>query len=326
MNITRENFNQYAEIATDLAAKGLFAESTDITLKLFEAWDNWSDEETDDSNEILIAQVVRTLTCSQWRCADNPESYAVLAEILKSNKYWSDDLIESNWNYTGAWIMSEKALAYHMLAQNWAQGQLCGIYQDYARMYMESAINLFEEIAKEENDQEAAELCVECKIDLVMIQLCISNKLARQTAISLFGESLDEVQKERLMAIYEEATDVLFNDFFNKAGIGVVMQSEIEDDMVKEEVINHLLEQYAETGNDDRDWWRFTHKNTPEERKKIRFVEKIEDASNNNFDEIPWVFTLDRYPFDIEFADGEKPTDASVYEIDTENTALYHRI
>lgn len=326
MNITKENFNQYVEIATNLAAEGLFSEATDIAVELFYKWDDWTTDETVDSDEISIAQAIRTLTYAQWRVIDHSEDYALLAEILNRNKYWSDDFIETNMNYTGAWIMREKAQAYNMLARNWANGQLYDVYMNYAQSYMESAIQTFGKIAEEEKDKDVAELCAECKIDLVMIRLGISNKLARQTAISLFRETLDEQQKERLMTIYEQATDVLFNDYFNKAAIAVVQHSDIQNDAVIQDITEYLLEQYAESGNEDLYWWLFTHKNTPEERKKIRFVERIEDAADNDFEEIPWVFTLDRYPWDIEFAEGEEPTQNSVYEIDSENTDLYHKI
>ena len=152
-----------------------------------------------------------------------------------------------------------------------------------------------------------------------MIRIGVSNKLTRMTTIPLFGEKLTDEQKERLMAIYQKSTDLLFNDFFAKKGIAVVQHSEAVDDNVKEDVINYLLETYSETGNEDPYWWAFTHKNSPDERKKIRLVENIEDAADNDFEEIPWVFTLDRYPFDIEFDDYEAPV-AGVYELGAKNT------
>lgn len=328
MDITKENFNQYVAIATDLASEGLYKEATDITCNAFDAWDSWATEENEETlTGVQVDQAVRVLTYSQWREIERSENCALLAEILNHNKYWSDEFIEANLNFTGAWILREKALAYHMLAHKWAytQGQLYDIYMDYAQSYIQHAIDVFAEIANKENDTEAAEICTECKIDLAMIRRGISNKLARNTAISLFGEKMTDEQKERLMKIYQKSTDVLFDDFFAKKGIAVVQQSEAEDDNVTEDVLNYLLEAYSESGNDDPDWWMFTHKNTPDERKKIRFVENIEDAADNDFEDIPWVFTLDCYPFDIEFDEGEEP-EAGVYEIDPQSTDKYHKV
>ena len=329
MNITKKNFNQYVAIATDLALEGLYQEATNISGAAFEAWDSWTEEaeENDETltDDVQAAQALRILTYSEWRDAEVSEKYALLAEILNHNKYWSDGFIDTNLNYTGAWILREKALAYHMLARKWATGQLYDIYMDYAQSYMQHAIDAFGEVAKAENDVDVAEICTECKIDLAMIRRGISNKLARNTAILLFGEKMTDEQKERLMEVYQESTDVLFDDFFAQKGIVVVQHTEAEDDNVKEDVINYLLKAYSESDNIDPFWWMFTHKNTPDERKKIRFVENIEDAADNDFEEIPWVFTLDRYPFDIEFEVGAKP-EAGVYEIDNLNTDKYRKI
>lgn len=326
MNITKENFNKYVTIVTDLAKEGLYNEATNISIDAFEAWDSWAEKDEEALNEELhVSQVVRVLTYSQWREVEDSESCALLAEILNHNKYWSDEFIEANLNFTGAWILREKALAYHMLAQKWATGQLYDVYMDYAQSYMQHAIDNFAEVARNENDDDAAEICTDCKIDLAMIRRGVSNKLARMTAILLFGEEMTDEQKERLMEIYQESTDVLFDDFFTKKGISTVQHSEAEDDNVKEDVINYLLEAYSESGNDDPYWWAFTHKNSPDERKKIRLVEKIEDAADNDFEDIPWVFTLDRYPFDIEFDEGEEPV-SGIYEIDAQNTDRYHKI
>lgn len=322
MNITKENFNQYVAIATDLALEGLYSEATEISFYAFDAWENWAGENDETLND---AQAVRILTYSQWRECEDSKDCAMLAEILNHNKYWSDEFIEANQNFTGAWILREKALAYHMLAQKWATGQLYDIYIDYAQSYMQHAIDAFGEVAKTENNADAVQICIDCKINLAMIRRGISNKLARNTTIPLFGEKMTDEQKERLMEIYQESTDVLFDDFFAKKGIAVVQDSEAEDDNVKEDVINHLLEAYSESGNDDPYWWAFTHKNSPDERKKIRFVENIEDATDNDFEDIPWVFTLDRYPFDIEFDEGEEPV-SGIYEIDAQNTDRYHKI
>lgn len=268
---------------------------------------------------------MRILTYSQWREVEDVNDCALLAEILNHNKYWSDEFIESNQNFTGAWIFREKALAYHMLAQKRATGQLYDIYMGYAQSYIQHAIDTFAEAARNENDDDAAEICTDCKIDLAMIRQCVSNKLARNTTIPLFGEIMTDEQKERLMEIYQQSTDVLFDDFFSKKGIAVLQHCESEDDNVKEDVINYLLEAYSESDSDDLYWWAFTHKNSPDERRKIRFVEKIEDAADNNFDDIPWGFTLDRYPFDIEFEEGEDPK-TGVYWIDSQNTDKYHKI
>lgn len=325
MNITKENFNQYVSIATDLASEDLYTEATAISCEAFEAWDNWSQDDNGTLDGVQVDRAVRILTYSQWRDAENSEDCALLAEILNHNKYWSDEFIEANLNFTGAWILREKALAYHMLAQKWATGQLYDIYMNYAQSYIQHAINTFAEVAKNENDADAAEIHTDCKIDQAMIRLGISNKLARMTAITLFGEDMTDEQKERLMEIYQQSTDVLFDDYFAKKGISVVQHSEAEDNDVKDDVINYLLEAYSEPGNDDPYWWAFTNKNSPDERKKIRFVEKIEDAADNDFEDIPWVFTLDRYPFDIEFDEGEEPV-AGIYEIDAQNTDRYHKI
>lgn len=326
MNITKENFNQYVAIATDLVSEGLYTEATIVSCEAFDAWDSWATEESEETlTGVQVDQAVRVLTCSEWREIELSEKYALLAEILNYNKYWSDEFIEANLNFTGAWILREKALAYHMLAQKWATGQLYDIYMGYAQSYIQHAIDTFAEVARTENDAEAAEICTDCKIDLAMIRRGVSNKLARNTAIPLFGEKITDEQKGRLMEIYQESTDVLFDDFFAKKGIAVVQHSEAEDDNVKEDVINYLLEVYSEPGIEDPYWWAFTHKNSPDERKRIRFVENIEDAADNDFEDIPWVFTLDRYPFDIEFDEGEEP-EVGIYEIDTLNTDKYRKI
>ncbi len=326
MNITKENFNQYVSIASDLASEGLYTEASSISCEAFDAWANWEQEENESLNGVQVDRAVRILTYSQWREVENSEDCALFAEILNHNKYWSDEFIEANLNFTGAWILREKALAYHMLAQKWASGQLYDIYMDYAQSYIQYAIDTFAEVAKNENDDDVAEICTDCKIDLAMIRLGISNKLARMTAIPLFGENMTAEQRERLMEIYQQSTDVLFDDYFSKKGIAVVQHSEVEDSAVRDDVINNLLDMYSEPGNDDPYWWAFTHKNTPDERSKIRFVENIEDAVDNDFEEVPWVFTLDRYPFDIKFEEGEEPVGDSVYEIDSQNTDKYYRV
>lgn len=326
MNITKDNFNQYVAIASDLASEGLYKEATGISLEAFETWKSWTkDDDKQTPEDVDAAQALLTLTYSQWREVEDAEDCALLAEILNNNDYWSDEFIEDNLNFTGAWILREKALAYHMLAQKWATGQLYDVYTSYAQAYMNRAIDTFAELAKNENDADAAEICLDCKIDLAMIRRGISNKLARMTAITLFGENITDEQKERLMEIYRQATDVLFDDYFAKKGIAVVQHSEVEDSDVKDDVINYLLDAYSEPGNDNPYWWAFANKVSPDERKKIRFVEKIEDAADNDFDDIPWVFTLDRYPFDIEFEEGDEPVGDSVYEIDPQ-TDKYHRI
>ncbi len=324
MNITKENFNQYVDIATEFAEDGLFFEATYILGDAFETWYNWAEEKDTPLIEAKAGQAVRLLVYSERRVVEESKSYDMFNDSLNRSPYWSNEFIELNQNFTGAWILREKALAYHMLAQNWATDQLRDLYLDDAQSYMKQAIDIFGEVAKTENDAEVAELCTDCKIDLAMIRRGISNKLARMTAIPIFGEKLTDEQKERLMKVYQQSTDVLFDDFFNKKGLAVVMDSETEDDNVKEDVIHNLLELYSEPGNDDPDWWAFTHKVTLDERKKIRFVEKIEDAADNDFEEIPWVFTIDRYPFDIEF-DEEDPV-AGIYEIDANDTNKYHKI
>lgn len=326
MNITKENFNQYVAIAYDLACKGLYFEATKIALKAYELWDSWADDENDNPAEVEIDRALQILTSSQWREMDSPEEYALLAETLNYNNYWSNQFIVANHNYTGTWVLREKALAYHMLATRWATGQLRELYMGYAQKYISAAIDIFGEIAKTQNNADAAELCNDCKIDLAMIRLSVSNKLARMTAIPIFGEELTDEQKERLMEIYQQSTDVLFDDFFSKKGIAVVQNCEIEDNNAKEDALNFLLEMYSEPGNEDLYWWAFTHKNAPDERKKIRFVKNIEEAADNDFEDIPWVFTLDRYPFDIEFDEGDEPVENSVYEIDPNNTDKYHKI
>ena len=328
MNITKENFNQYVAIAIDLAAAELYEESSKIAFNAFNAWASWASEEESEEalTELHSSEAVRILTYSQWREAERLEDYAMRAEILNHNNYWSDEFIGNlNDTYTAAWILREKAVAYRMLAMNWATDQLYDIYMDYGQSYMLTAIDIYEEIAASENDADVAEICTDCKIDLAIIRRGISNRLARMTAIQLFSQNLTDEQKERVMDVYQQSTDVIFDDYFSKKGIAVVQHSEAEDDNVKEDVINYLLERYSEPCNDDLYWWTFTHKNTPDERKKIRFVEQIEDAADNDFDNIPWVFTLDRYPFDIEFDDNQEPS-VGVYEIDSQDTGKYHKI
>lgn len=325
MNITKENFNQYVVVATALAREGLYAEATKIALEAYEVWEHFPDDIKEEQDEINVSAAIRTLTFSQWREVNDAEDCALLSEILNRNSYWLDEFIEQNMNYTGAWILREKALAYHMLAERWATGQLKDIYLDYAQSYMQDAIKIFGEIAQSENGDETRELCNDSKIDLAVIQFGISNRLARCTAIALLGEKLTNEQKERLMEIYRKSTDALFDDYFAKKGIAVIQNAEEVDESVKDDLLEFSFDLYSE-GNEDEFWWLFTHKEAPEERKKIRFVEKIEDASDNNFDEIPWVFTLDYIPSDIEFANGEEPTAGAVYEVDAENPAQYHRI
>ncbi|MDE5772913.1 MAG: hypothetical protein K2H86_00465 [Muribaculaceae bacterium] len=324
MNITKENFNQYVAIATDLAVAELYDEATLIGKEALEAWQSWDEEA--DPDVFNVGQLIRIITFSEWRSmVDSPEDHALLAEILNCNSYWSDSIIEENKNFNGSWILREKALAYYMLFGS-SSDKVGEIYLERAQKYLKEAIEILERMPNEEKGTEEVELCNDCKIHLVQFQRAISNKLARNTAISLFGEELNEDQKENLMGIYQEATDVLFNEYFNKKGIAVVQNSEVEDENVKDDVLNCLLEVYSEKGNDDPYWWAFTKKESPDERKKIRFVKNIEDASDNNFDEIPWVFTLDLYPFDIEFNQGEEPVEDAVYEIDSVNTDKYNRI
>ena len=325
MNITKENFNEYVDLATFLAEVGIFIEAVNILGDAFEAWNSWREEKDKSLLEVNVGQAVRILVYSERRKAEEMQSYDMFNGILNHYPYWSDEFIEANHNFTGAWILREKALAYYMLAQNWATDQLCDLYLDYAQSYMKQAIDTFGEVAKTENDAVAAELCTDCKIELAMIRRGISNKLARMTAISLFGEKLTYEQKERLLDVYQQSTEVLFDDFFIKKKLAVMMNSEIEDDNVKEDAIHSFLEEYSEPGNDDPYWWDFTHKITLVERKKIRFVEKIEDAADNDFENIPWVFTLDCYPYDIKFDESEKPV-AGVYELDTQNADKYHKI
>ncbi|MDE6338245.1 MAG: hypothetical protein K2K97_00470, partial [Muribaculaceae bacterium] len=149
---------------------------------------------------------------------------------------------------------------------------------------------------------------------------------ARKTAISLFGLDLTYRQKKRLKGIYNAATNVLFEDYFAKTGIATVQSSEVENDEVKDDVFHLFLDLYSRPGDDDPCWWMFTHINEPNARKRILFVKNIEDAANNDFDEVPWVFTTDRYPFDIEFGKGKAPIAGAIYEIDPINPDKYNRI
>ena len=329
MNITKENFNQYVSIAIELAAKNLYREATKISCDAYEIWRQWPEEYFENINEddLDIQALLKVLTYSQWREMETPGDYSLLVEILNHNNYWSDDCIKENINNLGGWILQEKALAYHMLAKEYAiDQQLYDTYMERAQTYMKQAIETFDKVAKDENDAGAIEFCNTCKINLAMIQRNVSNKLARNTAITLFRESLTEEQKERLMEIYQESTDVLFDEYFEKREIFAIQQCKIEDNSVKDDVLKCLLEMNSKPGNDDPYWWKFTHLNAPEERRMLRFVENIEDAADNDFEEIPWVFTLDRYPFDIEFNEGDEPMTDSVYEIDSENTSKYNRI
>ena len=184
MNITKENFNQYVAIARDLGAAGLWKEAADITDEAIIFWRDMDEKDSDEEMNVSLA--LQILTYCQWRECNDSDGYAILAEILKTNYYWSDEFIESNRNFTGAWILREKALAYHTLAANWATGRLYNVYIDYAQSYMERAIDVLNEIARKEADIDAAELCIDCKIDLAMIRRYVSNNLARNTAISIF--------------------------------------------------------------------------------------------------------------------------------------------
>lgn len=284
MNITKENFNQYVSIASDLASAGLVSEAYRICIEAYHALSSW-EEDNETLDDVQVDRAVRLLTFLQWRVASDSHDYALLVECLNRD-IWSDEFIEAYLNITGAWILREKSLAYHMLAQEWATSDLYDIYIDYAQSYMQRAIDLFAEVAKNEDNDDAAKLCTDCKIDLAFIRLGISDKLARMTAISLFDEKLSDEQKERLMEIYEKSTDVLFDDYFAKRAIAVVSHSEVEDNAVKDDVINFLLDRYSEPGNDNPYWWTFINKISPDERKKIRFVEKIEDAADNDFEDI----------------------------------------
>lgn len=324
MNITRDNFNEYAKAALELVAEDMYDEATAVSSQLIEYWTKETDPD-EDCSDLDVSIAMRVLTYSQWRLAKDADSYALLAEILRNNEYWKDEFIESNRTTTGAWILQQKALAYEKLARCWAKGQLQNAYFDYAESYMERAIEFITEDLKTNKDPISKEMLIDCKIDLANIQTGTSNKLARMTAIPLFGECLSESQKEKLVGIYNSTTDALFENYYNIKGISIINDSSLQEE-VKDDIMEYLLNVYLPSENDDLLWWMFTNMEAPEDRKKIRFVANIEDAADNDFEEIPWVFTLDRYPFDLKFLPGEKPTTDSIYEIDKENTNLYHRI
>lgn len=328
MNITKENFNQYVAIASRLADENLFTDARNVALDAFDAWQKM---DVTDDDDIEAALALRILVFSDLR---RPEPYTVLdnddaiwlAECLNSCPYWSDSFIDGNKeNYNGAFIQKEKSHAYGLLAAQWPEGRIHDYYLDRALDYNSLAIDSFSKLA-ETDDEAAAEARIDTMINRAKLLRLVSNNQARRYAISLFAEKLSDEQRADVMEIYQQATDVLFDDFFAKKAIMTVQSVEDAGEDVKNDVIDAFLDWYAEPGNDDRLWWLFTHKNAPEDRKMILFVENIEDAGTNDFDLIPWVFTLDRYPSDIEFNEGEEPVDGAIYEIDPENTDRYIRI
>ena len=330
MNITKENFDQYTAIADDLFSADKYLEALPIAQELLDMWEDWP---KDDAADVDINGVIRVLASAQWRVAEDAEDFALLAEQLNNLWYWSDGFIEDSNNITGALVAEEKALAYEALAIFWCTSNLRNLYNHYVERAIEKIDQAIEKYCKlaedEEYDEEDKKILekvgLNAKVNKARILRLKSNNLARRYAISLFGEDLDEEQKEGVMEIYEEATDVLFDDFFAKKEILTVLGSEDADNEVKGDVAAMLLEKYAEPGNDDLYWWLFTHKNVPEDRKKIRIVENIEDAADNDFDDVPWVFTLDRIPDDIEFDEGH-PMAGCVYEMDAANDVRYHLV
>lgn len=320
MTVTKDNFNQIVEIAATLATNSEYIEANNLANRAFDCYRELDEAETFDLN---IGKLCLILCYTDWRTADDDKNYATLAEQLNTNTYWSDDLYEHEATTINAGCLREKALAYTQLAIHYETCPLSEHYTDYALTYIDKAISQYEEIMQ--SDPDIYPSYMYAKIKKATILRLKSNKMARNYAISLFGEELSQQDKDSLMEVYNGSTDVLFDDYFAKKPIMLVeTMTDINDDL-KDEVLDDLLAKNAEPGNDDLYWWFFTHKIAPAERKKILFVENIEDAANNDFDKIPWVFTLDRYPFDLEFDTEEEPT-AGVYKIDAADTGRYHKI
>lgn len=193
MIITENNFNEYVNMAADLAIDGHYDEATKILEEAWTAYSRWANEhreseklkkeaeklkkkdksgyridpdEWDDDwydpdewkANLHVARAVIVLAFSEWRAAHKKKDYAHLAESL-DKKYcpWSDDFIDVNLNFNGAWVMREKALAYRMLAKNWATDP--SFYLDGARLYMKRALNIFKEYARITPQAQAFLLC-----------------------------------------------------------------------------------------------------------------------------------------------------------------------
>lgn len=325
MNITKENYNEYVSAALELTVNDIYEEAADIAFSLIEYWDKVC-ERGEDCDELDVSIALRVLTFTQWRSMDAEDEYALLAEILANNNYWSEEFINQNRNSSGAWVSREKGLAYDMLARKWAKNKLKAVFHEYSESCMQKAIEILDEEITESNDSASIELLNDCKIDLAMIRNGFDTIEARRMSITLMGENLTESQRGRVMEIYNKSTDEIFDDNFCMKAIRVLYSDDIKDDEVREDIVEKLLESYSLPDNDDPFWWMFTHMMIPDERRKIRFVANIEDAAGNDFNEIPWVFTLDRYPFDIKFKKGISPAEDSVYELVKDNPVLYKRI
>lgn len=317
MNITLENFNDYVKIIEALCDNQCFSTASIMAENLY----NWfcNLEDVADTENFLIPNVIRMYTGSKWRGCKSDDEYGLLSEDLKVNPMWSDSLYELLDDYTKAYVYSQRGEAYADLVDNWARGSLRDLYVDHAISDMTQAVDLLEELV--DKDPGMVEFLDSTKIHTVTILKEKSVKHARDYVIALTQEITTEEWVRLLPGIYEELTSDLFDNMFNLKPMMTVLNHHNVPEKVKEDAFDHLLNISEE--NDDPYWWMFTHCINLENRQKILIVNDFSEGGDNDFEDIPWVFTIDRLPFGIEFDPGH-PIAGLVYVVDPYNPELYH--
>lgn len=229
MTITKENFNEYVTIATDLMLSGLEPNAYFVANKARDAYFKFENKEPESFD---LMRLYGIFICSQWRTLKERGNYLTLSETLDTDPWWSDDYIEGKSNLDKAMAYKEKALAYECLALEWAKGQeKFDIYMEHALTYIDKAIELYTSLS--ENDNFYLESYKTSKILKSKFLLAKSNDLTRRRAISLFKENLSEEQKEWLTEI---------DNHFNRLTLETVINRENISDEVKAEVFKDLLE------------------------------------------------------------------------------------
>ena len=322
MKITTENFNDYLKVLDELYNQECYATAYNIGFKLYDVVRVWLNNKSDKVDKVNFSWLFRLLTVSELNASINTDKYDLLAVHLDHTYYWDQHIFEKGC-FTNIYISGTKGDAYVALALNWADNDMV------KGKYLELAQNLYDYVIETEpiHDEEAEDINVikmDAKVEKAFLIGQYDEVAARNYAISLFDENLTDEQKKRLKEIYDCLTQELLETSKWRVEVAINDAEDVAQE-IKDDCELCLLKSISQPDDKDLIWWLFAHKVAPEDRQRIRLVENIEDAADNDFDTIPWVFTTDYTPSDLDFGkDYDELPAPGIYEIDESDPDCYH--
>lgn len=180
------------------------------------------------------------------------------------------------------------------------------------------AIDLAIDISSRMDNMEATAAAISLKAEILKNK---SFKEAADTAILGIRIAPNDEQKKEFVELWKEITDERFDIYFEHREASFInqlplSQETIEEMCQKDQSIGEFVDRCLCSIEADYD------------RSPMLFVEKIEDVSNPELEELVeaarYVFCLDRIPSELHFDEGH-PKANILYVVDDEDTTLYHQ-